>query len=171
MVRRTDEEQDRVDAQRAERRAAGKKSWVLQGQFFQARHGGVRVANFSFAGAIWENIPRHGLLNGRMVDAFGQSTISPVVITKEKLAFVKRYDNRADRIVYVFKQRDGDSWVGTYDGPLTGKGVARAWLLEIPEDDLYPEPLYNTLGVTPEELIDAPPRTLEDLILMAGLIT
>ncbi len=154
---------DEVLRIRAERDAANKKTTLIQGIFFQSvdddivalaiteddnlavamRYG---TGQFMFQGSIWEDVDNRNVLIGSMEDQFGVSRLSNIKFTADCVMYTKRYEQRKDDILYVFQRRDGDSWVGTYTGTLTGIGIARCWLREVPENHLYAEPLQTALG-------------------------
>lgn len=104
------------------------------------------VGQYMFCGSIWEDPDEPGVLTGCLQDAFGISILSQITITPELVRYRKRYEKRRDEILYTFDQRDGDSWVGTYSGAQTGRGITRCWLRDIPDDHLYADPLMQTLG-------------------------
>ena len=97
-----------------------------------------------FAAAIWEG--GEGELVGKMRDDFGPSDLSDISISKDEIEFVKKYEHRETLIHYVFRVKDGNSWVGRYEGTRSGEGVCRCVLTEVPEDFFFSEPILEILA-------------------------
>ena len=135
-------------------------SYVIQGLFFQDRlelgieyrpetgAAAVRhrsLGQYMFAGAFWQE----GLgLVGFIQDAFGSAAVSNISIAESVIAFRKIYGGRSDAINYRFAKRDGASWVGEYSGILTGNGITRCLLTEVPDSFFAPEAIMALLGKT-----------------------
>jgi len=132
---------------------------LIQGFFFQGKSGldvrfdtdiGARAVivtvpemQFMYAGAIWEE---DGELTGLIRDDFGHARLSEISISDTGIAFTKKYDDRNDLIHYKFTKKDGNSWIGEYGGHDSGKGMARLFLTEVPDDSFYPEPIKKLLA-------------------------
>lgn len=86
---------------------------------------------FMFAGAIFSETIHSTILVGEMNDCFGESHLFNVVITKDELTFEKKYEHRRDYINYKF-QREGNIWVGGYEGLAVGIGGAKCITTEVP---------------------------------------
>ena len=141
--------------------------YVIQGLFFQGRFElgvnyrpgigtvavcGTTLAEYLFSGVFWEE----GLeLKGIIQDAFGVAKVSKIVIDETGVSFRKRYQSRSDDIDYVFLKRDGVSWVGEYSGHLTGCGIARCMVTEVPKSFFEPAAILSVLGRT--SAFEAPP--------------
>jgi hypothetical protein len=103
---------------------------------------------YTYAGFIWkekENLM--GELVGDMQDYYGLSNLSTIHVSDRQISFIKKYHDRKDWISYVFTKKDGNTWVGQYDGSETGKGVTRCILTEVNEDFFDPLLIMKFLGV------------------------
>ena len=133
-------------------------SYLIQGVFFQGRLelgvnyrpglgtiavAGSSLAQYLFSGAVWL---ANGKLRGVIQDVFGTADISDIMISESGIAFYKRYKNRSDAIDYSFTVRDGASWVGEYSGLLTGSGVARCLVTEVPDAFFDAATIMSVLG-------------------------
>ncbi len=119
---------------------------MVQGFFFQERSllgiafvpidGAIAVLNQElvrdmFAGIVGQD-EFSDELTGSLVDAFGHSILSNVVMTETEFSFDKQYVDRYDLIHYAFR-REGDLWVGGYSNERTGEGSANCIITPIPE--------------------------------------
>ena len=136
---------------------------LIQGFFFQqnfelmvsqASHEGAsgpflmvseNLINYMYAGIIFPG--QKEVLTGYVQDHFGLASLSDIQRSEEKLCFTKRYQNpaRSDTIRYTFNKRDGESWIGLYEGRETGTGVTRCFLREMSDDFVSVEPLITLL--------------------------
>ncbi len=119
------------------------------------REGNVAVVRAGLVGLMYagfiqqdpEGLP--GELIGRMQDHFGQSVLAGIVISDQRMDFVKQYEKthriRAP-IAYVFRMRDGNTWVGEYSGDKVGSGITRCVLTEVDETFFDSELLVKLLG-------------------------
>lgn len=89
-----------------------------------------------------------GPLAGALQDHFGMSTLSEVTLSEEKLEFTKRYDKRRDEIRYLFEKKDGDLWIGTWDGLRVGTGFAKCLVTAVTKDFFDPASAAELLGIT-----------------------
>jgi hypothetical protein len=121
--------------------------YLLQGFFFQNREwlgiamapidGAVAVIRRGlcrdmFAGLIWrENDSDLWGWVGEMTDQFGAATLGNIEINPEELRFTKHYLARPGPIDYAFR-RDGDLWVGGFNGEVVGEGGATCVLTPAP---------------------------------------
>lgn len=132
--------------------------YLIQGLFFQGRFElglnykpgmgtvavcGTTLAEYLFSGVFWED---GGRFEGFIQDAFGVADIFKVVADDTGVSFRKRYKGRNDVIDYVFLKRDGASWVGEYNGQMTGCGIARCIVTEVPESFFDPAAIMSALG-------------------------
>lgn len=125
-----------------------KRAWLIQGFFFQERmflgvkhraesEGGVGVfmqpgiMSHMWSGVIWTT--EDDKLTGELLDDFGDSVLTNIEITDDKLSFTKRYHQRGDDIQYTFA-KVRKHWVGEYSGDAVGKGTARCILTEPSEE-------------------------------------
>lgn len=119
--------------------------WLIQGFFFQEKvslgiahaseqKGGARAVirtnpmYYMWSGVIYTD--EDGNLTGEVLDYFGESELTDVVISKKRISFQKRYKARTDTIDYGFGPKDG-TWIGKYSGKATGEGVANCILTEV----------------------------------------
>ncbi len=58
------------------------------------------------------------------------------------------YERREDTIRYHFKVRDGDTWVGEYEGDACGKGISRCVLTRVEDEFFQAESIMAKLGRT-----------------------
>lgn len=151
-------------------------AYLIQGFFFQdhmffgvgyrSPDGAVATVNvaknaqFMFAGSIWTEPSLDSKLVGHMVDEFGHAEIGDIKISDQALKFSKRYETtrglrKRPPIFYVFDRKDGESWIGTYEGKDAGKGIARCMLTSVPDDFFEPLPLAAKLGVSCHDDDDA----------------
>jgi hypothetical protein len=124
--------------------------YLIQGVFFQERQslevahlpveGAVAVVrdclhHFMFAG-ILEVDPEKVLsgYRGAMQDYFGESQVSNGRLTEDTLYFTKKYQHRSDTIEYKLTKEDSRTWVGEYNGLVTGTGRVRCLLTPITSD-------------------------------------
>ena len=137
-------------------------AYLIQGLFFQVFEGvdvgydpnqGPRAmvvtaeGQFMFAGAIWE---KDGKLVGKIKDGFGLSDICDISVGDNGIRFTKKYDHKETLIHYEFGIKDGNSWVGTYEGSEAGRGVGRCILTEVPENFFESDPIVELLGIKQE---------------------
>ena len=106
------------------------------------------LGQFMFSGAIWRD-PKLKKLVGRMNDAFGISDLINVEIGEAGISYDKLYQKRRDYIAYEFKQRDGVSWVGAWEGEDVGKGIARLIITEVPDEFFAAESIHKALAPQP----------------------
>lgn len=99
-----------------------------------------------YAGIIRPNPNFPPQLIGGMVDHYGESTLSDVEVSNIQVGFVKKYDRRQDTIRYLFKVKDGNTWVGEYSGEAVGRGLSRCIITQV--DDSFNDPfaLRKVLG-------------------------
>lgn len=138
--------------------------FLIQGIFFQNQQWlglGVRqiegviavvhsgLCQFIYAGVMWQD-PEHvmGGLTGHMQDACGNSALSDIYVSEFEVRFTKKYERRKDVIRYTFKVRDGQTWVGEYEGEACGKGISRCLITEVGEEFFQPESIMTKLGRT-----------------------
>jgi hypothetical protein len=140
-------------------------AWLIQGIFFQTQEGlrlgygtehgmGLYVSKgiyqFPYAGAAWMDDGPMPDLTGRMSDDFGYSELFDIHISEDEVRFSKNYKDRPagpqHHIHYVFKIRDGNSWVGEYTGERCGTGISRCFITEVPDEFFQPEPIIALLG-------------------------
>jgi len=91
-----------------------------------------------FAGII--KLDEGGNGEGALFDYYGDSILTNIKLTEEKLNFVKKYNNRNDIICYKLKKVAG-LWVGFYNGQATGKGAVRCILQATDEKFFLPSGL------------------------------
>lgn len=92
-----------------------------------------------YAGLICGEERNPDRLAGGMIDHYGESTLSEIDLVPEKqFAFTKKYNRRSDSIRYNFTTRHSDLWIGTYEGPLVGRGVTHCYVKEVPKDFCSP---------------------------------
>jgi hypothetical protein len=96
-----------------------------------------------YAGAIWQD---SGGLTGCMQDAFGKSELSEIVISDTEVRFVKTYEGRQRPIRYLFRKKDGNTWVGDYRGEGVGVGVSRCLVTEVDDECFVSESITKLLG-------------------------
>ncbi|MEM4271651.1 MAG: hypothetical protein QXD13_00995 [Candidatus Pacearchaeota archaeon] len=71
------------------------------------------------------NCKEDGTIDGYLNDRWGQSKIEGILKNQlGDLTFRKMYIHRADIIFYSFK-KEGNLWIGCYNGPETGVGEAQ----------------------------------------------
>lgn len=82
-----------------------------------------------FQGSIFE---KEGVWGGMMVDMFGDSELSEIELTPEKLTFTKIYRHRNDKIFYCLEKdpEKNSVWRGDYDGVETGSNKAICLITE-----------------------------------------
>lgn len=124
------------------------QQFLVQGLFFQNQQymglayapidGLIATINedlfqFMYAGLIWTD-ERHALggLKGEMQDHFGRSRLSEIRVSDTVVSFTKKYERRDDEILYTFKIKDGNSWIGEYNGDAVGSGTSRCIITEVP---------------------------------------
>lgn len=100
-----------------------------------------------FSGVITLNA-NTDILEGELQDTFGNSTLTEINFSWEKLEFVKKYDGRRDTIGYVFDKKDGDIWVGTWNGARVGAGFAKCLVTAVSKDFFDPTSAAKLLGIT-----------------------
>jgi hypothetical protein len=64
-----------------------------------------------------------GSFNGELYDTWGDSKIEGMQ-NEEEMSFRKEYNRRGDLIFYSFK-KEGDIWIGSFKGSITGVGEAQ----------------------------------------------
>ncbi len=89
-----------------------------------------------------------GSLAGALQDHFGPSSLSEVSFSEETLEFIKCYDGRRGNIRYVFDKKDGNIWVGTWDGDYVGTGFAKCLITTVTKDFFDPTSAAKLLGIT-----------------------
>ncbi|MCX6716665.1 MAG: hypothetical protein NTV72_01955 [Candidatus Taylorbacteria bacterium] len=99
-----------------------------------------------FTGLIRTDEERPWLFTGGLIDYFGESTLSKITMSSDVFYFTKKYDRRQDLIEYRFKLRGNNLWVGGYSGPVTGAGLAKCYLTEVPETFLSPADDFEPFG-------------------------
>lgn len=124
---------------------------LIQGFFFQNRSwlgtgmqdgdvvGVIKsgLCRFMFSGIIFPDPDTPSALAGVMVDDFGDSVLTQVVILPDSFSFTKKYERRPDLIHYAFR-KEGSLWVGGYTGSATGRGGAKCIITEVPKDLFTP---------------------------------
>jgi len=91
-----------------------------------------------YAGVIRQNPDFPPQLLGGMFDHYGESVLSDIEVNGIQVRFKKQYIHRRDEISYVFKVKDGDTWVGEYSGEEVGNGLSRCLITEV--DDSFNDP-------------------------------
>lgn len=106
------------------------------------------LCRFIFNGFIWKNGQNNSNeLTGGVEDFYGHSQLSKINISGKYMSFTKKYIHRNDWIVFVFTKRDGNIWVGQYDGPETGTGIASCIITEFSEDFFSSEKILKQLNL------------------------
>lgn len=121
-------------------------AYMIQGFFFQERtrlgidyayvDGPIAIVRQDmvrdmFAGLIGSESEFSDELTGSLMDRFGPSELSDIRLNDDELEFDKTYQRRNDSIRYTFR-RDGDLWIGRYQGELVGEGCANCILTAVP---------------------------------------
>ena len=89
-----------------------------------------------FAGAFGMS---EGVLEGRMFDCSGDSTLTQISLGHDAFTLVKRYDHHQAEISYTFYKMADGTWKGSYKGEATGTGTAQCVLTKVPDDFLLPK--------------------------------
>ena len=99
-----------------------------------------------YAGVIRPNPNFPGQLIGGMKDHYGESILSDIEVSDIQVKFTKKYNRRDDKIEYLFKVKDGNTWAGEYHGDVVGQGLSRCIVTEM--DDSFGDPfvLKRLLG-------------------------
>ncbi len=79
------------------------------------------------------------IYNGHMTDKWGESGITDFKISDTELSFTKNYANRPP-IEYYFDKKEGNIWLGSYQGRDCGTGDSKFIVTEINES--FFEPSY-----------------------------
>jgi hypothetical protein len=110
--------------------------WLIQGMFFQNQQRlDVRYIDFEqqavvvtqlvrdmYTGAFGADPDNPEKMVGAMNDGYGESALMDVRLTNEELSFVKQYNGRPDKILYVFK-KCGRVWHGGWRMKENGKEI------------------------------------------------
>ncbi len=134
-------------------------AYWIQGLFFQPAQDvvldptNVRIlveeylGQHMFHGSIWQDLesPDKRLV-GVIDDHFGTADLSDIRLSDSGLAFTKKYRDRPDKIHYIFERRDGQTWIGTYTGVITGKGLVRCLMTELPDEFFTVESIEHALS-------------------------
>ena len=86
---------------------------------------------FSFGGYFKQG-DNDGLIDGQLIDSYGASQIGGRM-TDDSLKFGKKYTDRDNIIHYKFKKQ-GDFWIGEYDGIFSDSGEAKCLTTLLEED-------------------------------------
>lgn len=138
------------------------QQFLIQGLFFQnqqymelacvPKEGVVAVIHeglfqYMYAGLIWTDERQVlGGLKGEMQDQFGHSRLSRIQVSDLEISFTKKYDRRDDEILYKFRIKDGNSWIGEYNGDMVGSGTSRCIITEVPDSFFDGQDLARKLG-------------------------
>ena len=131
-----------------------KKILLIHGVFFQAQYGfGIGYKPGIGSAVTLEKVVRQGVYSaivgpgdnpssevflGQMHDYVGYSAITDFKMTETELRFTKRYGGRKP-ISYVFTEKEGNVWTGTWEGIDCGRGVTRCVVTEVTEGFLQME--------------------------------
>jgi hypothetical protein len=99
------------------------------------------LCQFAYAGFIYSD--RHNLLGacaGGMIDRFGPSVLSEILLLPEDISFNKQYSHSNNPPIKYSLKKQGEFWTGTYSSPKVGTGNTRCLINEIPKDFLSPPP-------------------------------
>lgn len=88
---------------------------------------------------------------GALHDQYGNSLLTAVELTEERLRFYKQYDNRSDSITYDF-HKEGNIWIGSYGGSMVGVGASRCILTPMEKEFWHPKGLEEFFKKDPNEL-------------------
>jgi hypothetical protein len=77
------------------------------------------------------------ILLGHMHDRWGYSVITNFILSDNELSFTKKYSGRPP-IYYVFVEKNGNAWHGTYEGVDCGKGTSKCFIIETDESFFDP---------------------------------
>ncbi len=79
-----------------------------------------------FTGVIFprEEIHLYDGVNGYIFDAYGVAFVYSFEENETSLSFTKQYMNRQDSIDYHFNKKEGNEWIGTFNGKATGAGYS-----------------------------------------------
>lgn len=99
----------------------------------------ARVMRCFFAGLIWHE---EGVLVGDVLDDIGRASIGAIVLTREKLEFIKVYrpgQGHGSRIFYsLLKNPHASHYEGSYRIESGGSGFVRCQIFEIDQAVMFP---------------------------------
>lgn len=87
-------------------------------------------------------------LEGALQDNYGESTLSDVILTEEKLEFTKKYDHRSNEVRYTFNKKVAGFWIGAWEGSDVGTGFAKCVIMPVGPDYFDPASTAKQLGIT-----------------------
>ncbi len=123
-----------------------KKLYLIQGIIFQNDHvlgigykpdiGTAVTIQKAMLYAVFNGVigplNEEGDYGGEMNDKWGESSITNFKISDTELSFTKQYKNRPP-IEYLFDEKEGSTWIGTYQGQDCGTDDSKCFVTEIDE--------------------------------------
>ena len=146
-----------------------KKLFLIQGLFFQEQPSFgigfkedvgeavfvsqqmIRCFFSGFIGPKPETDKESPFLNGMLQDHYGEAMITDALISPDSISFTKVYLRRSDPIFYEFTKKEGDDWLGTYNGPAVGNGWAKCQIKEVEESFFDPTSLFTLFPPTDKD--------------------
>ncbi len=95
------------------------------------RHGNCYSLFSGVIAPLLNSTPDKNEYGGNLTDYFGESFLTDVKISTNKLSFKKTYKDSKNILKYSFK-KEGDVWLGSYKGKNI-KGLAKCFLQKIDE--------------------------------------
>ena len=111
----------------------GISGWIIQPSIYG------KDKSFAFGGYFRYDIKDNLVLDGQLIDPFGDSIIDRGRMDNDFLTFEKRYSQQHNLFKYLF-EKEGKIWVGTWEnnGSLSiDKGEAKAVTTLIDKDCFY----------------------------------